>query len=248
MHLTGATDPGDTELEPNDNIQDANAVWLDKPLNASIQPADVDSFWFVTPRPPRDRISIQVMNRSNTLIPHMRVYDADGKMLGGLKEASEPGGSLRFDFSPPPNSFFSIQVSGASGSYGAYTLAVNSLRAYDVYEPNDDILNATRIVPGQPIEANIMDATDTDFYSFVSPTAGAVTIDIAPHGTTPHDGTLVAGLSTFASDLHNLGFGPDLEHPGEPLHYVMNVEANQTYYLQIFGKTDTIGDYTLTVK
>jgi tetratricopeptide (TPR) repeat protein len=244
MNLGEAAEPSPNEVEPNNSNEEANVVWLDKPLDAIISPSlgDVDCYWFTTLRPPRDRIAVQVFNHSVTLIPRLRIFDAGGKVLTGLKEAAAPGDSLRFDFSPPANTVYYVQVDGASGTAGAYTLSVNSLRAFDVYEPNDDILSATRFALGQTIDANIMDANDTDFFSFLSPVAAAVTIDIASHSD-----TLVLGLSTFAPDLRHIGFGPDVK-PGGALHHVMNLEANQPYYIQVWAKGDTTGPYTLTIK
>jgi hypothetical protein len=57
---------------------------------------------------------------------------------------------------------------------------------------------------------------------------------------------LLLGLGTYAPDLHSTGFAPDPKAPGEPIHYTMQVEANQLYYLQIFSKTT--GPYGLVVK
>jgi hypothetical protein len=244
MNLGEGADPGSSEVEPNNTNDQANAVWLDRPLDAIISPSigDVDCYWFITPRPPRDRIAIQVINHSVTLIPRLRVFDANGRVLTGLQEGIQGGDSLRYDFSPPPNTLYYVQVDGASGTSGAYALAVSPLRAFDLYEPNDDIHSATKFTLGQTVEANIMDADDTDFFSFVSPASGPVTIDIAGRNS-----TLVPGLSTFAPDLRHIGFGPDAK-PGGPLHHVMNVEANQTYYIQVWAKGDTSGPYQLTIK
>ena len=245
LNVGDAADPRGTELEPNNTNREANVVWVDRPIQATITASvgDVDCFWFTTPRPPRDRIAIQIINQSITLNPRLRMYDASGKVLSGFKEAPNVGGSVRVDFSPPPNTLYYLQVEGADGTGGAYTLSVSSLRAYDVYEPNDDIMNATRLVLGQPIDANIMDANDTDFFSFTSPVGGSVTIDITNHGT-----TLIPGLSTFGPDLRHLGFGPDVDQPGGSLHHAMTVEANQTYYIQVWAKSDTAGYYSLTIK
>jgi hypothetical protein len=244
LNLGEAADPGSSEVEPNNTNDQANAVWLDRPLDAIISPSigDVDCFWFITPRPPRDRVAIQVINHAVTLIPRLRVFDANGGVLTGLKEAIQGGDSLRFDFSPPPNTLYYVQVDGASGSSGAYTLTVSPLRAFDLYEPNDDILSATRFTLGQTIEANIMDADDTDFFSFLSRVSGPVTIDVVSKNS-----TLVPGLSTFAPDLRHIGFGPDAK-PGGSLHHTMNVEANQTYYIQVWAKGNTAGPYQLTIK
>jgi hypothetical protein len=245
LNLGEAADPGSSEVEPNDTIAQANAIWLDKPVEAIVSPSigDVDCFWFTTPRPPRDRIGVQIQNQSITLVPRLRVFDAGGKVLTGIKEAAAPGDSLRFDFSPPPNTLYYVRVEGANGSSGAYTLTVSSLHAYDVYEPNDDILNATKFTLGQTIEPNIMDADDTDFYSFTGPASGSVTIDVVSRNS-----SLFPGLSTFGPDLRHIGFGPDAKGPGGSVHYVMKVEANQTYYIQVWAKNDTSGPYSLSIK
>jgi hypothetical protein len=60
--------------------------------------------------------------------------------------------------------------------------------------------------------------------------------------------TLVLGLTTFAPDLRNLGFAPDPEGPGGSIHYAMQLEANQLYYVQVFSRNDTTGPYSLVVK
>jgi hypothetical protein len=245
LNMSEAADPGASELEPNNSNLQANALWLDRPVRASIAPSigDVDCFWFTTARPPRDRISVAAINQSATLIPRLRIYDQTGNLVTGLKEAVTAGGSVRFDFSPPPNTLYYVQVDGVSGSSGDYTLTVNALHAYDVFEPNDTILTATRIAPGQTVEANIMDGDDTDFYSFVSPVAGAVTVDAVSHSS-----TLLMGLGAFAPDLRNIGFAPDSKAAGDSVHYRMQVEANQSYYLQVFSRNDTTGPYSLVVR
>jgi hypothetical protein len=244
MNLGDAADPGASEVEPNNTDDQANAVWIDRPLDAIITPSigDVDCFWFTTARPPRDRIAIQVVNHSAALIPRLRISDANGAVLTGLKQAVAAGDSVRFDFSPPPNTLYYIQVDGASGSSGAYTLTVSPLHAFDLYEPNDDIHSAARFILGETIQANIMDSEDTDFFSFVSPASAAVTVDIVSGNS-----TLVPGLSTFAPDMRHTGFGPDVK-PGGSLHHVMNVDANQTYYIQVWSKGDTAGPYSLTIR
>jgi len=245
LNMPESVDPGATELEPNNDDTQANAIWIDRPVRGSIAPSigDVDCFWFITPRPPRDRVSVTVISQAPTLIPRMRIYDRAGNLATGLKEATGPGVAVRFDFSPPPNTLYYVQVEGVSGSSGAYTLAVSALRAYDVYEPNDTIFTSTRIAMGQNVEANIMDRDDTDFYSFVSPVAGSVSIDVVNHSD-----TLLLGLGMYGTDLHSSGFAPDPKKPGDSIHQSMPVEANRPYYVQVFSKNNTAGPYSLVVK
>jgi hypothetical protein len=245
LNMPESVDPGATELEPNNDDTQANAVWLDRPVRGSITPSigDVDCFWFITPRLPRDRVSVAVTSQAPTLTPRMRIYDHAGNLVTGIKEGTGPGTAVRFDFSPPPNTLYYVQVDGVTGSSGDYALTVSPLRAYDVYEPNDSILTSTRISPGQSVMANIMDGDDTDFYSFVSPEAGSVRIDVVPHSD-----TLLVGLGMFGTDLRNTGFAPDAKAAGDSIHQEMKVEANQLYYVQIFSKSDTSGTYSLTIK
>jgi hypothetical protein len=244
LNMPESVDPGATELEPNNDDTQANAIWIDHPVRGSITPTigDVDCFWFITPRPPRDRVSVTVVSQA-PLIPRMRIYDRAGNLAAGLKEATGPGVVLRFDFSPPPNTLYYVQVEGASGSGGAYSLTASALRAYDVYEPNDTIFTPTRIALGQNVEANIMDRDDTDFYSFVSPVAGSVSIDVVNHSD-----TLLLGLGMYGTDLHSSGFAPDPKKPGDSIHQSMPVEANRLYYVQVFSKDNTAGPYSLAVK
>jgi hypothetical protein len=116
------------------------------------------------------------------------------------------------------------------------------MRAFDAYEPNDNIFAASRIEVGTPIQANIMDVQDTDYYSFESPVGGAVTIELDNRSA-----TLIPALTTFGPDKRNTGFGPDIRTPGGSLRHTMAVEAHQTYYLQVWGQARTSGAYTLTV-
>ena len=90
----------------------------------------------------------------------------------GVPKPTLRGASLRELISPPPNTTFYLHVEGIGGSSGAYTLTVVPLKAFDAYEPNDEITRATPLALGRAIDANIMDGDDTDFYSFAVPAAG----------------------------------------------------------------------------
>jgi hypothetical protein len=236
-------DPVSTEVEPNDNIASANIVTVDKPVDAAIKdPTDRDFFRFTTPPPPRDRLEISVLNRSKTLAPRLRIYDADGLILPLEQDQVEPGGSLSLVMVPKANTTFYLNVVGIDESFGAYTLSLKALKSFDRYEPNDDIFSARKITLGQRIDANIMDAEDTDFYSFESPRTGTVSIDVENHSD-----VLVPALTTFAPDKRTSGFGPDVG-PGASLHHILQVEQGQTYYVQVWSQAKTSGDYSLIVQ
>jgi hypothetical protein len=134
-------------------------------------------------------------------------------------------------------------VDGSTSTAGAYTLSVSALTAFDLYEPNDDILSARKFILGETIQANIMDARDNDYFSFVSPVNGSVSIDIVNRSA-----TLIPALTTFTPDMRSSGFAPDVQKPGADLHHVMPVEANQVFYIQVWGQKETSGAYSLTIK
>ena len=146
-------------------------------------------------------------------------------------ETVEPGANLRQIVALPPNATFYLQVSGYGSSAGAYTLLVQPLNAFDNYEPNDDIYHAPRIALGTTIMAGIMDADDTDYYSFVSPRTGTVSVVITNRST-----TLIPALSTFDPDMRSSGFGPDVRTPGRNLQHTMEVQQNQVYFIQVWSQ------------
>src|ERR1044071_5921640 len=175
----------------------------------------------------------------------LHLFDSDmGRLeMGTGSQASPPGKAVALDLSPPPNTTFFFQVSGAHNTSGEYTVTVRPLKAFDAFEPNDDIFSASKIALGQAVNANIMDVDDTDFYSFESPRTGTVTIDIRPRST-----TLLPALTTFSSDRRNTGFGPDVELPGSSLHHTIEVQEHLTYFLQVWSQHKSAGEYSLIVQ
>jgi len=239
------TDPVTHEIEPNDRPELANPIAVGKPVDGDIaaDTNDRDYFRITTPPAPRDLISVEIAARSKTLAPVLKVYDRDQRLLEWGQEVRQPGATLTQYISPAPNTTFYLEVSGYGSTSGEYTLTVRQLKAFDAYEPNDDIFNARPIAPGAFIEANIMDPDDTDYYSFVAPHSGIVTIDIRNRSA-----SLIPALSTFNPDKSSSGFGPDIRTPGANLKHVLPVQEGQTYYIQVWSQSRTAGAYSLTVK
>lgn len=240
-----AVGPVTREVEPNDTNFLANPIAPGKAADAEIAAGrnDWDCFRLIAPAAPRDILGVEIENRSKTLVPVLVIYDSGDRRLDWGKEERQPGSSLVQYMSPAPNTTLFLNVHGYENTGGAYTLAVRPLKAFDQYEPNDDILSARRIAVGEPIHANIMDGEDTDYYSFVSPRAGRVTVKI-----TNRSATLIPALSTFQPDMRPSGFGPDVSTPGGSLSQALEVRDGETYYLQIWSREDTAGEYELTVK
>jgi hypothetical protein len=238
-------DPVSSEIEPNNNIENANVIALNKPVQAEISDLDndVDVFKVTSPRPPRDLLMIHIENHSRTLAPHLSIYDEDGVILPYGKDEKQPGASLTQYLAPKPNTSLYLAVSGLGSSSGTYTLTVQPQKMFDAQEPNDDIYSASKLTIGQRVEANIMDESDTDFYAFTAPRTGSVSIDVGGVSS-----SLIPALSTFGSDMRIIGFGPDVRKPGTPLHHTMAVEEGATYYVQVWSQGKSSGTYTLRVE
>ena len=238
-------DPVTHEIEPNDRAVLANLIAVGTPVDGTVAEGtdDRDYFRITTPPAPRDLISVEIVARSKTLAPVLRMFDLDSRLLEWGREMREPGATLTQYFSPEPNTTLYLVVSGYGSTSGPYTLTVRQLKAFDAYEPNDDIFNAKAIPTGKPVEANIMDPKDTDYYSFVAPRSGLVTINIHNRSA-----TLIPALSTFNPDKSSSGFGPDVRAPGGNLKHLLEVQDGQTYYLQVWSQSGTAGEYTLTVE
>ena len=235
-------DPLKREIEPNNSSIVANLVGIGAPVEAEITPGDTDTFKFVSPPAPRDIVELTITNVAQTLEIGIRIADDTLKNESANLNVAA-GESVTRYLAQPPNTPLFLQVWGAHNTAGPYRLVLRAMKAFDEYEPNDDIFSAHRIEPGGKIQANIMDAEDNDFYAFQSPRTGTMTIDIENQSS-----TLIPALTTFSPERRNTGFGPDVRTPGASLHHTIEVQEHQTYYLQVWSQALSFGKYTLTIQ
>ena len=229
------------EIEPNNDLFTANRIPLDTEVHAAIaDAADTDSFQFTTPPTYRDVVRISIDNHSTTLQPGIRLYDAQRSAID-QRENGTGGANLEYLFSVEPDTTYYMQVYGHYSTSGAYLLTVKPLQRHDAYEPNDDILHAKPIAIGKPIEADIMDAQDTDFYQIRTVAAGTARVSLDNRST-----TLQPGIVLYDAQKSSLGQREDAT-AGANLEYAIPVQPNLTYYVQIYGHYHTGGAYTLTV-
>jgi len=243
--VANAADPVTKEIEPNGTAALANVISPGKPVEAEIAAGvnDLDFFRVTTPPAPRDLIEIAVEPRSPDLLPSLRLFDSDQRLTDRTAAVRERGIALKYVFGPPPNTTYYLEVSGRSGSTGLYTLKVTPQRAFDSYEPNDDIFNARRVELGKQIEANIMDQEDTDYYSFIAPRTGSINVVLRNRSN-----TLIPAITTYSAEMRNIGFGPDVRTAGANLRHSFDVVENQTYYVQVWSESNTSGEYSLTIE
>jgi hypothetical protein len=245
MHLANTAYPVTREIEPNDRFALANLVSLGKPVDGEISGngGDVDWYRVNAPVPPRDLIQIEITSRSNILELILSAFDDSMAALGPSKKSPGPGASVTGSISALPNSTVYVKIEGIGGSTGPYTVVVRALKAFDAYEPNDDIYSSPKLAIGQTIEASIMDERDTDYFSFVGPRTGQVQIELENRST-----TLIPALSTYSPDRRFAGFGPEVRTAGTGLKHSMAVDEGRTYFLQVWPQGNSRGAYRLTVR
>ncbi len=229
------------EIEPNDSAARANLILVDSPVAGTIgTPGDKDDYRFQAPPRPRDRMEIVIESQSNQLRPALRLYDADGRFLEWTKAPATASG-LTFVFSPEPGGVYGIQAWGQDDTTGKYTLRIRPQKAYDRFEPNDDIPHAARIEVGQPVAANIMDGGDEDFYVFEATEGGNVAVELE-NGSE----SLIPSLTFYDQDRIFKEFGPKGQKGGGQKHS-LGVMIMQRYYVQVSGREKSSGGYVLRV-
>lgn len=237
------------ELEPNNDILKATRSPVAMAVQGTIaDPQDVDFFGFKAPDGSRDLIEVTFKNRSTTLSPAIDVYNADKSHLD-KKQDSTQGADLRHLFAAHPGAVYYVSVarspySAAQG--GDYTLTVTPLKKQDKFEPNEDLLSAKPISPGSPVEAEIMDGEDKDFFKFTTsaPTKG-VRVSVENRST------------TLAPEIH--GYNADKAHidektavtAGANVSHLFPMTPNSTFYFSVgryrYGPAQG-GTYTVVVK
>jgi len=233
------------EHEPNNELFQANAIQLGMGVAATIaDSSDKDTFVFKTPPKYRDWIGVTIENQSTTLIPGVEAFNADKSSIG-KNAANTAGANLKYWFVGQPDSTYYVQIAptGFGQPGGAYSLLVQARKAYDAYEPNDDIRHAASIALGKTIEANIMDPFDVDYYQFSTSKGGNVLVSVANRSA-----TLVPRINIFDSDRSAVG-GSEASTAGADHRYSFSSRPNSTYYVEISpaGFGQPAGDYSLTV-
>lgn len=112
------------KYEPNDGLERARRVSVGEEVAAGIMDGgDSDFFSFQSPR--RGTVTINIQNRSNTLIPALTMYNAEHRNLGFAREVRKPGTNVRYVLDADKDALYYVQISSQSGTAGAYTLRVD---------------------------------------------------------------------------------------------------------------------------
>ena len=107
------------------------------------------------------------------------------------------------------------------------------------------ISNARAIESGKPVQGNIVDGSDEDFYR-IDPLKDASRLDV--HMVNGSD-KMIPGLRVFdaAKTLLQDKTTEYARSPGASVDVSLLAQSNTTYYVQVFSQRNTTGSYTLTV-
>jgi tetratricopeptide (TPR) repeat protein len=232
----------DRESEPNNDIFHANLISLDRVVSAAIADAtDVDYYSFTTPPVYRDRVEIHVENQSTTLAPYIGLYNSDRAYINYVQNTT-PAGNVTFPLVALPGTKYFFVVQGFQGTSGAYKVTVRALKAYDSYEPNDDIFHASPINTGRSIEAAIMDSGDVDYFQFKTSKGGNVAITLENRST-----TLAPYIALYNSDRSYVNYVQNTTPAGN-VTFPFVALPDTKYFFVVTGFQGTSGAYTFTVK
>jgi hypothetical protein len=234
---------GGHEVEPNNDIFHANILPLSTTVVAEISStSDTDFFRFTAGHLPRDYYRISLKNLSTTLSPEITVYDQQkNQMFYDYRDTV--GAEFDHDFVPVPDSVYYVQVAGRGNTVGPYSLTITPLHKYDRFEPNDDIASAKSIPLGKSVEASIMDPLDSDFFQVKSGSAaGNLTVSVKNLST-----TLAPGITVYDQQKNQI-FYDYRDTAGADFDRAFPVQPNTAYFVQIAGRGNTAGAYSLTVK
>ena len=109
-----------------------------------------------------------------------------------------------------------------------------------------DVANARVIPMDQPVNGELVDGSDTDFYR-IAPFKSGVRLDLHMANGSPK---LIPALRVYDSSK-NLVIQKSQEYlktPGANIDGSFLADSNRTYYVQVYGQRNTTGPYSLTVK
>ena len=232
------------ETEPNNDTLNTNVIETDTWITGAISSGrDSDFYTFTTPDKHRDWITIELENRSTTFEPRIRLFNADKSRVGD-QYRTNAGANLSYSFVSAPATRHIFQVSNYYGeSLGAYLVRVVATKAYDQFEPNNSVLEATPITADSAVSAKIMDGHDADVFRIE--TGDGVTqmsVRLTNRSTTlrPRLQFYDANKSAFG-DHYNTTGGADLSH-------AIKVQPMSAYYIRVTDYyTEAPGAYDLQV-
>ena len=227
--LNELTAAGLIENEPNNNILEPNEAVLDRAILGYLDPNDADFFRITAPPQYLDILDIRVENRStDDLRLLLRLWSHDKKELlnDWAKDARQ---NANHSFTAKPENIYFISVASYSGK-GKYQLSITPRKAFDSFEPNDNILEAQEIKLGSSIEANLLDQEDNDYF-WIQGNGNIISINVENQTTTSRP-----RLSVHKEDksfLWENTYSSSSVTPGQNVSYDLQTEAGKKHYIAV---------------
>lgn len=229
-------------MTPGSEITSAASAKVGMTVAGEIVDKGPSNFYrFDNPGTLRDVVKIRLENKSTTLKPDMKFYNADKSQMGGEHYDGTPGASLEQNISMDPGQTIYVEVL-PYGSVGKYELSVTPQHAYDANEPNDDVLHPTTLKFGDSIEGSVMDDNDSDWFHVTAPSTGKVTIALENLST-----TLKPDVKVYNQQKSQVGGEHYDGTPGAGLDFMIDLTPGQDFYVQILPYGST-GKYRLATR
>lgn len=227
------------EQTANNTILTAAPIDLGRNVDSRLATEkDSDFFAFTAPAGSRDIVRVHVENKSTMLAPQLRLFGENRAELG-MQYTTTRGANVTMSLVTIPGGKYFAQVSPWGGA-GEYTLTASAQKAFDRYEPNDDILKPSEIGRGQDIQAGIMDGADHDVYRFVV-AAGTVRAVF-----TNRSADLAPDISLYNADKAQVG-REYVTTKGANTSVQAAATAPGTWYVKV-SPWSGAGEYTLRIE
>jgi hypothetical protein len=207
------------ETEPNNVAAQATELPLNGEMAGEITSnEDSDYFKLLPSKDLRDRVVVKLQNYSESLRPYFTLYNDKKSKIETVYDNVSPWDTT-----------------------GKYKVITRYQNAHDAFEPNDTAAEATPIVPGKMVQANVMDASDADWYKLVSAPAESVRVVLKNRSTSlrPYVYVYDHNRSKLLEKYDNT--------VGASLDFSFDAVPGETCFIQV-TPWDTNGAYELTVK
>lgn len=226
-------------MAPGSSIEKAPTATIGMTVSGETLAEGSNNFYrFDNPAKLRDLVTVRLENKSATLRPEIKIYNAHRAELLDIYNGT-PGANVEQRISLDPGQ--TIYVAVGSNSTGAYQLSLLAQKAYDANEPNDDQLTPTPLKSGTPVDGSIMDGKDADWFRLTGGKGGTVQVVLENQSATlaPH----IKIYSATKSQLSEKYDGTPRSH----LDFMFDVEPGKDIYVQVVPN-GSVGRYRLMVR
>ena len=230
--LSGACGQKADSYESNNEIGDGSEINLSQTASANIFPAqDVDFYKIYIDNP--GVLQAQLSNVPKEMKGRIDLYAKNMNWMGIRKDAEKPGDDVTLKVDIANAGWYYFAVSDLNGgSYGSmYSFAVSFEPVVDE-EPNNEIGDATEIVPGQSAKGYIFPGQDVDFYKIFLNSSGVLQASLmnVPKSIAS---SMKGRIDLYGKNMNWLGIRKDAENPGDDVTLKVDIGNPGWYYLGI---------------